>query len=144
MDITAINKYLQSAPRYRLVVLKDEMPPDDIPKFDIGKSISAYIISENLPHSKDLKMLVNAEFMRLFREIASNDTTFGNAISLCNFGIVFEETLGLDMRTILKDLSRNYLMFIQWEGVVKDDRLCFLTSDSSNFIDLSEISHLTI
>ena len=29
------------------------------------------------------------------------------------------------MRTILKDLSRNYLMFIQWEGVVKDDRLCF-------------------
>lgn len=120
------------------------MPPDDIPKFDIGKSISAYIISENLPHSKDLKMLVNAEFMRLFREIASNDTTFGNAISLCNFGIVFEEKLGLDMRTILKDLSRNYLMFIQWEGVVKDDRLCFLTSDSSNFIDLSEISHLTI
>ena len=125
MDITAINKYLQSAPRYRLVVLKDEMPPDDIPKFDIGKSISAYIISENLLHSKDLKMLVNAEFMRLFR-------------------IVFEEKLGLDMRTILKDLSRNYLMFIQWEGVVKDDRLCFLTSDSSNFIDLSEISHLTI
>lgn len=144
MDITAINKYLQSAPRYRLVVLKDEMPPDDISKFDIGKSISAYIISENLLHSKDLKMLVNAEFMRLFREIASNDTTFGNAISLCNFGIVFEEKLGLDMRTILKDLSRNYLMFIQWEGVVKDDRLCFLTSDSSNFIDLSEISHLTI
>lgn len=91
MDITAINKYLQSAPRYRLVVLKDEMPPDDIPKFDIGKSISAYIISENLLHSKDLKMLVNAEFMRLFREIASNDTTFGNAISLCNFGIVFSE-----------------------------------------------------
>lgn len=120
------------------------MPPDDIPKFDIGKSISAYIISENLLHSKDLKMLVNAEFMRLFRKIASNDTTFGNAISLCNFGIVFEEKLGLDMRTILKDLSRNYLMFIQWEGVVKDDRLCFLTSDSSNFIDLSEISHLTI
>ena len=67
MDITAINKYLQSAPRYRLVVLKDEMPPDDIPKFDIGKSISAYIISENLLHSKDLKMLVNAEFMRLFQ-----------------------------------------------------------------------------
>ena len=144
MDITAINKYLQSAPRYRLVVLKDEMPPDVIPKFDIGKSISAYIISENLLHSKDLKMLVNAEFMRLFREIASNDTTFDNAISLCNFGIVFEKKLGLDMRTILKDLSRNYLMFIQWEGVVKDDRLCFLTSDSSNFIDLSEISHLTI
>lgn len=57
---------------------------------------------------------------------------------------IFEEKLGLDMRTILKDLSRNYLMFIQWEGVVKDDRLCFLTSDSSNFIDLSEISHLTI
>ena len=72
MDITAINKYLQSAPRYRLVVLKDEMPPDDIPKFDIGKSISAYIISENLPHSNDLKMLVNAEFMRLFREIADH------------------------------------------------------------------------
>lgn len=59
----------------------------------------------------------------------------------CKF---FEKKLGLDMRTILKDLSRNYLMFIQWEGVVKDDRLCFLTSDSSNFIDLSEISHLTI
>lgn len=144
MDITAINKYLQSAPRYRLIVLKDEMPPDDIPRFDLGKSISAYIISEKLTRSDKLKMLVNAEFMRLFREIVNNDIAFGSAISLCNFGIVFREKLGLDMRTILKDLSRNYLIFIQWEGVVKDDRLCFLTSDSSNFIDLSEISHLTI
>ena len=112
MDITAINKYLQSAPRYRLVVLKDEMPPDDIPKFDIGKSISAYIISENLLHSKDLKMLVNAEFMRLFREIASNDTTFGNAISLCNFGIVFEKKLGYadNLKRFISQLSNVYPM----------------------------------
>ncbi len=138
MNWTHIQTFLDTMPRYRLVVVNGDVPPNDFPILDIGGILAEYI--ERLPQiaPAELKVRVNDKLISTVQSTAQQVNTFGKAIALCNFGIVFEPLLGIDIGTVLKDLSRNILIIILWPGTIKDQKLYFLTQKSSNIIDLSD------
>lgn len=142
VDRNTIKSYLKSAPRNRIVVLSDCRPFPEVPVLDLGLTISTYIVQSEIRDDKNLKILVSEELKKQFRTIASQTEDFGKAICLRNLGIVFEKELGIDMRVLLQDLSRNTTVFIEWPGAYCNQRLLFLDVDSPIYIDLSEISHI--
>ncbi len=138
MKYDYIQTFLDTMPRHRLVVVNGDVSPIEAPLLDLGKTLAEYIDKLPKAYSSDLKSQVNEKLISSIQSTAQKVDNLGKTIALCNFGITFEPQLGIDIKTIVKDLSRNILIIILWPGLIKNQKLYFLTEKSSNKINLSD------
>ena len=137
-----IKAFLSGAPRYRIVV--DTTKKVDELYVDVGAELSQFLsVNKNISPS-NLKFAVADERARLFRENKESHPDLGDFLRICNLGILFEPKLGIDIRQVLQNFSRNTLTIIHWQGDYDDNHLYFLSKEDGITIDLSNTNHIFI
>ena len=139
-----INAFLSSAPRYKLVVLAADpsMPVAD--SIDLGKELSEVISGIDRSNDVHFQFAVQDAIDEVISKNIRNDADFGRYIILENPGILFEPALNLDVCNLLKSISKNTLVILLWPGVIRQDRLCFLSESSDLYISQSDINYAII
>ncbi|MCF0185851.1 MAG: hypothetical protein HUJ98_05115 [Bacteroidaceae bacterium] len=89
-----------------------------------------------------MKFAVADELARLFRDNKECHPELGDYLRICNLGILFEPKLGINIRQLLQNFSRNTLTIIKWEGDYDDNYLYFLTKEDGLKIDLTNTNHI--
>lgn len=139
-----INAFLASAPRYKLVVLEADssMSVDD--SIDLGKELSNVISGMDRSNDVHFQFAIQDAIDGVISKNVRNDAKFGQYIILENPGILFEPALNLDVCNLLKSISKNTLVILLWPGVIRHDRLCFLSESSDLYISQSDINYAII
>ncbi|MBQ9466676.1 MAG: hypothetical protein IJU62_06850 [Muribaculaceae bacterium] len=137
-----LTKFLSSAPRHKVVVLLNDSVGASLPAIDVGRELAAYLEAYSTSHRA---MDEAKQFLtKLIAQKTQRDPQFGPWVALRNLGILFERDLDISPANLIDNLSRNTLFIIQWPGLVNDGKLYFLDRGSRYFIDLSQISHITL
>lgn len=139
-----IREFLSSAPRYKLVVLPSEYSQHLNGSIDIGKELSMAI--SKIDRSEDIRFqfAVLDAIDKIINKNICNDEAFGEYIILENPGILFEPALHIDVCDLLKRISKNILVIMLWPGVIRPDKLCFLSEASDLFISQTDINYAII
>lgn len=150
MDIygTVIDEYIEAfltaAPRYKLVVVAADASNTVSNSVDIGRELSLVICGMYRSDDTSFQFAVQDAIDGIFSKNVCCDAKFGKYIILENPGILFEPALNIDVCTLLKSISRNTLVILLWPGVIRPDRLCFLSETSDLYINQSEINYAII
>lgn len=141
---TQIDAFLASAPRYKLVVLPANPSIPEAESVDIGKELSVVIAGIDRSNDTRFQFAVQDAIDKLVSKNIRNNAEFGRYIILENPGILFEPALNLDVCNLLKSISKNTLVILLWPGVIRQDRLCFLSESSDLYISQSDINYAII
>ena len=139
-----INAFLSSAPRYKLVVLAADSSIPVADSIDLGKELSEVISGIDRSNDVYFQFAVQDAIDDVISKNVRNDSEFGRYIILENPGILFEPALNLDVCNLLKSISKNTLVILLWPGVIRQDRLCFLSESSDLYISQSDINFAII
>ena len=141
---TKIEAFLSSAPRYKLVVLAADSSIPVADSIDLGKELSEVISGIDRSNDVHFQFAVQDAIDDVISKNVRNDAEFGRYIILENPGILFEPALNLDVCNLLKSISKNTLVILLWPGVIRQDRLCFLSESSDLYISQSDINYAII
>lgn len=139
-----IEAFLSAAPRYKLVVLKADSSNSVADSVDIGKELSVVISGIDRRDDVRFQFAVQDAIDDIISSHICNDETFGKYIIMENPGILFETALNVDICSLLKRISKNTLVILLWPGVIRSDRLCFLSESSDLFISQTDINYAII
>lgn len=142
--VERIKQFLLSVPRFKIAVITDLDSISDLSILNIGEQLGIFLKDNIRLNDNDLQFVIQEELSRLFYQNISKHKEFGKYICLSNFGILFEKELGIDPFLTIKRLSKNTLVIILWEGIIKHNTLYFLTEKSKYKLDLSEINHIIV
>ena len=99
----------------------------DIACADIGANLAGEL--NKIKNPKWIPMEATEVFSGLIEDSVA-DYHGTKTLVMYNFGILFEEDLDIDFKSILYDMSRNNFLILLWEGVIKENRLFFLTQEN--------------
>lgn len=136
-----ISSFLNLAPRYKFVFVRYADKLGNIPVVNVGQEVASFIHDNK--HS-DLKAECYNFIKHLISSNAQINVELGKYVYLTNIGILFEPEIGLDVELFLKNISRNTILFLDWNGEFKYPYLHFLHSDSKNRINLSQLNYIII
>ena len=134
--------FLNSAPRFRFIVIRDDSFDEDIPHVNVGHLISCYLKEHQMS-----KESINGAKDFLLNQIVENTQTeqeYGKYICLTNVGILFEKNLDFVPTEFLANISKNTTLLLHWPGEIVLQKLFFLEEGSKFFIDLKNINYITI
>lgn len=137
-----ILEFLNSAPRFKIVVLGDDSFDASLSHVNVGKTVANYLKEHNL--SKQAFDGVKDFLSSQITAITQVDDQFGKYICLTNLGILFEKVLDFSPADFLSTISKNTLLLLHWQGTIKQNKLFFLDEDSPLYIDLQNINYITI
>ncbi|MGL5957612.1 MAG: hypothetical protein ACRCZZ_03290, partial [Phocaeicola sp.] len=106
-----IKKFLSTYPRHKLILCNSEI--ESIEFLDIGFELSMQI-------ANSVRIQPQAIYDKLINLVERNLKThvvFGTYIGIRNIGIIFEPQLGLNFRTLIDKLSKDYLLIIHTDGI---------------------------
>ncbi len=126
--------------RNRLVFCHEKI--EGICYVNIGK-----VLAESLVH-EDLKSPIIAFTAEdLISGIMSSeevDSKIGSYLAIYNIGILFEQSLGLNLKSILDSVSKNKTLIICSDGTIDSNHYYFLQKGDPSFIDLTGLSFIEI
>jgi hypothetical protein len=122
----AIHEFLGSGSRNKLIVCASEL--DGLNFADIGRLLSAKIKSES--SAPKISLIAQSELEEIMTDSIHVHEDLGSYIALKNLGILLEPDLKLDITAFLSRYSATNPLFIQWMGVIKQDKLHFLTEEN--------------
>lgn len=137
-----VRKYLASMPRHKLLIVKDEhIAPESIT--DLGKWLADWIASEDR-NDENFLFRLHKEIDNIMQLSINVTESIGTYRDVKNIGILFEPAVGMQPIQFLKKYSKDCLLVLFWNGVLKNNCL-YLPDETSNcIIDLSEINYLSI
>ena len=136
-----VEAFLLSVPRYKLLVLTTESFGYVDGSVDVGRELSMAISAFDRNNEIEFQFAVQKSIREIVNAGICRDEKFGKYVILANPGILFEPDLHLDVCELLKSFSKNMLVFLAWPGVVRQDRLCFLSEMSDISINQSDINY---
>ncbi len=139
-----LERFLSTAPRYRVVVAKWDEKVKEEKAVNIGREMVSVISGLDRNDSFGFSFLVEETFRRAIKKSTYSDDKYGNVVVLENVGILFEPELGLNFTELLKSISKNTLVVLLWPGEMDWERLCFLNRNSNVFINQSDINYFIL
>ena len=139
--IREINAFLNVAPRSRLVFVRNLERTEKISRVNLGKEVASFIVSSR---ESDETPNIQSFIKQLITERTTVHPEIGKFIFLTNIGILFEPELSLDVELLLSNLSRNILLFLDWNGEFKFPYMYFLSKNSKNRIKISNLNYITV
>ena len=139
-----LEKFMSTAPRYRLVVVPWDGDLDEHQAVDVGREMASVIEKLDRSDTLGFDFAVEGAFRSLCRKSTFQDEKFGPIVCLKNIGILFEPELGLNVCELLKWISKNTLTIVLWRGEISWDRLSFMTPESNIFINQSDINYFVL
>lgn len=141
----ALERFLSSAPRYRLAVLGVNSPSgDDHRVLNMGRELAKTIPAFDRHNELAFQFSVQEAVNRIVREHTISEPNLGDVVLVENLGILFEPELHIDVPELLRRVSRNTLVVLLWQGEITKDKLYFLRSSSSYCISQSEINYILL
>ena len=139
-----LERFLSTAPRYRVVVAKWDEKVKEEKAVNIGREMASVISGLDRNDSFGLSFLVEEAFRRAIKKNTFSDEKYGNVVVMENVGILFEPELGLNFTELLKSISKNTLVVLLWPGEMDWERLYFLNRNSNVFINQSDINYFIL
>ena len=136
-----IQKFLETAPRYRFAFVTNRDKLRDIPSVNIGHEVASFIHHNQSP---DIKSKCFSFIKQLIIKQTQIDPEIGKYIYLTNLGILFEPEIGIDVNMFLSNISRNTMLLLDWKGEIKYPYLYFLHSGSKYKLNLNHLNYITI
>lgn len=133
-----IKKFLSTYPRHKLVLCNSKIK--DVVFLDVGLELSMQI-------ANSIRIQPQAIYDKLINLIEQNlkkHDAFGTYIGITNIGIIFEPQLGLNFRTIIDKLSKDYLLIIHTDGIFDNKEIYFLTKQKGVKVDLKGFTCLNL
>ena len=140
----ALERFLSSAPRYRMAVLGVSSLSGDDRVLNIGKELARVIPAFDRHNDLAFQFSVLEAVNRIVREHIITEPNLGEVVIIENPGILFEPELHIDVPELLRRVSRNTLVILLWEGEVNKDKLSFLRPSSNYCIQQSEITYIVL
>lgn len=137
-----IAEFLNSAPRFKVVILSNDSFDVALPHVNVGKVVATYLKGNNL--SEIAINSVKDYLSNAISEATISDTDYGKYVCLTNLGILFEKQLDFTPTEFLANISKNTALFLHWQGDIANKKLYLLNEGSRYFIDLENINHITI
>lgn len=142
-DLT-LERFLSSAPRYRMAVLGVSSPSGDDRVLNMGRELAKAIPAFDRHNELAFQFSVQEAVNRIIREHTFVKPTLGDVVVIENPGILFEPELYIDVPELLRRVSRNTLVILLWPGEITKDKLYFLRSSSGYSISQSEINYILL
>ena len=139
-----LERFLSTAPRYRVVVTKWNEKVKEEKAVNIGREMASVISGLDRNDSFGFSFFVEEAFRRTIKKNTFSDEKYGNVVVMENVGILFEPELGLNFTELLKSISKNTLVVLLWPGEMGWERLYFLNRNSNVFINQSEINYFIL
>ena len=137
-----ITEFLDSAPRFKVVVLRDGSFDASMPHVNVGVVLSTYLRDHDL---SDKAINGAKDYLSAFISSAiQTDETYDRYVCLTNLGILFEKRLDFAPAEYLSNIAKNTLLFLHWEGDIRMQKLFFLDEGSKHFIDFRNTNYITI
>ena len=137
-----IAEFLNSAPRFKVVVLSNDSFDAALPHVNVGKVVATYLKGNNLS-----EMAINSvkdHLSNTISEATISDSDYGECVCLTNLGILFEKQLDFIPTEFFANISKNTTLLLHWQGDIANNKLYFLNEGSRYFIDLANINHIII
>jgi len=132
--------YINTKSRNKIVFYNHEIP--NLPVTNIGHELSNSIA--NLSTEKHFALKAQSILDKLLTNSITKHDYFGNIISICNLGILFEPELKINFNTLIDKHSKNVCLLIKWDGEIKNNKLYFLTKENGIEINIKNLSHIII
>ena len=137
-----IAEFLNSAPRFKVIVLRDGSFDASMPHVNVGHVLSTFLRENNL---SDKAINGAKDFLSAhITDAIKADEDYGKYVCLTNLGILFEKRLDFAPAEFLSNIAKNTLLFLHWEGVIRMQKLYFLDEGSKHFIDFRNTNYITI
>ncbi len=140
----ALEKFLSSAPRYRLAVLKVDASKHEKNTLNLGRELAEEVKPLKRTNELAFQFAVQEIVFSLIKKHTIADAKLGNVVILENPGIMFEPELHINMTEVLRKVSRNTLTILLWPGEVDGNRLSFLKSSSAYNVKQSETNYIIL
>lgn len=138
MDILA--SYINRHARNKLLFTSHEIK--DINYVDIGRRLSEKL--ENSLQKRHLPMIAEDALKEILSQNSNSSEAIGKYIAIKNIGILFEPILRLDLKTILSNWSRDYILIVYHEGEIRNDIFYLAPHVSKYSVNLKEITYKAI
>lgn len=139
-----LQKFLAAAPSHKLVVAEAREDCVESKALDLGATLAPAISSMSRKNEMMFQFGVEDAVNKAIKNAIFEDEYFGPAVVLSNPGILFEKALHIDVCSMLKRISKNTVVILLWPGVIKTDRICFLSETSDLYINQSDINYFVI
>ena len=139
-----LERFLSSAPRYRVAVLGVSSPSGDDRVLNMGRELARVIPAYDRHNELAFQFSVQEAVNRIVREHIFIEPNLGQVVLIENPGILFEPELHIDVLELLRRVSRNTLVILLWQGEITKDKLSFLRPSSNYCITQSEINYIVL
>lgn len=136
-----IVSFLNSFPRNRLIISKNNLNLEEINWMNIGKLVALEL--SNLDKKK-IVFKINQLLDEIIVKNKIQHKEFGETIAIENIGLLLEPELKFNVEKFLSDYSQNNTLILKWEGEIDTNQLYFLTKNDNYKIDLNNLSHIVI
>ena len=135
-----IISFAKSSSHHHIVFCREMMP--ELTFVNVGLVLSEKILEEGL----DSPMLDFAtdDFIQEIMSRHESHPEIGNYLALTNIGILFEPSLSYNIPELFKSHSRNKILFIHTQAVIKDDVLYFNDPSDNITADLSGVHYIIV
>lgn len=135
-----LQQFIHSHPRNKLVFTQKKIT--ELIYIDLGIILSQ-LITPRL-EDKRIGLIASDMINKIISENIAESPMWGKYIAVKNIGILFEPQLQLNIRSIFESISKEMLLFIQFEGTIHNNKLYFLTEKNGISTDLSGMSFIEI
>lgn len=137
-----ISDFLNSAPRFKFIVLCDESFNSAIQFINVGNVVATFLKDNGL--SKKAISNVKDYLASHVAEQTQYDEQFGKFVCLTNIGILFEKELDFVPIDFLSSIAKNTILILHWQGDIKLNKLYFLQEGSNHYINMSNTNYIII
>jgi len=141
---TDLERFISSAPRYRLAVRKTDSSFHEEKSLNLGRELALAVEKLDRHNEVYFQFSVQDAISRIIKSHIFTDPVLGDVVILDNPGILFEPDLRIDVSDVLRRVSRNTLTILLWPGVIRPDKLFFLREGSHIAINQSEINYIIL
>jgi hypothetical protein len=132
--------YIHRNPRNKLIFSKEVH--SELNTINIGQLIAIEI--ETFINNKFISIKTKEAIKEILLSNIKNDNNIGKYISIKNIGILFEPELKVDVLQLFDTYSKTNALFVQWDGVIENNNLYFLTKDKGIKVNIKNINHITV
>lgn len=135
-----IASYINRLSRNNLLFTSTEV--EGFSYVDIGRQLAEKI--ENHLQKKRLGIIAEDALKKILSQGSCKNEDVGEYLAIKNIGIMFEPALHLDVKTILKNWSRDHVLIVKLEGKIQNGIFYLSPKATKYFVNLNDITHKII
>ena len=139
-----LQMFLASAPSHKVFVAESRNDISESKSLDLGATLAPVISGISRKSELMFQFSVAEAVNKAINNAIFEDEAFGPTVVLSNPGILFEKSLHIDVCSLLKRISKNTIVVLLWPGVIRAERIYFLSETSDIYINQSDINFFII